>query len=535
MNRHAAAVAEIASKVRQFYDLKVPFRISHGSTNSTRLSTRRENQIIDTSALRHVIKVDVQKKTALVEPNVPMDKLADATMKYGLIPPVVMEFPGITAGGGYAGTSGESSSFKHGFFDRTVREVEMVLADGEIIKANESEKADLFHGAAGALGSMGITTLLEINLEDAHSHVETTYHPVSSISEAVSKIHELTTRTDLDYVDGILFSPTHGVLVTGRRTNNPDPSHTTRTFTNSWDPWFYLHAQSTTTKNPNPQNPTVESIPLYDYLFRYDRGGFWVGRSAFHYMLNFPFNRFTRWFLDDFLRTRMLYKALHASGYSRQYVVQDLALPYETAEQFIDYTVEKFNIWPLWLCPLKQSPAPTMHPHIIPISQPSHSTISPPSDPSSLPPMLNIGLWGFAPPTSSCPRAFTALNLDLEARLKQFGGMKWLYATAYYSSSQFWEMFDKKWYDSLRKKYRAESLPSTFDKVKGKGSDVSEEEEEGKEGWKMKSLRIRPIGGLYGIWKAMWSGEWRGVRRGRWESIDLTGVEEETEEERKAK
>lgn len=49
-----------------------------------------------------------------------MDRLVEETLKYGLIPPVVMEFPGITVGGGYSGTSGESSSFKHGFFDRTL-------------------------------------------------------------------------------------------------------------------------------------------------------------------------------------------------------------------------------------------------------------------------------------------------------------------------------------------------------------------------------------------------------------------------------
>jgi FAD/FMN-containing dehydrogenase len=61
-----------------------------------------------------------------MEPNVPMDLLVEETLKYGLVPPVVMEFSGITAGGGYAGTSGESSSFKHGFFHRTINYVEMV-------------------------------------------------------------------------------------------------------------------------------------------------------------------------------------------------------------------------------------------------------------------------------------------------------------------------------------------------------------------------------------------------------------------------
>ena len=67
--------------------------------------------MVDSSSLSHVLKVDMERKTATVEPNVPMDRLVEEILKYGLVPPVVMEFPGITVGGGYAGTSGESSSY----------------------------------------------------------------------------------------------------------------------------------------------------------------------------------------------------------------------------------------------------------------------------------------------------------------------------------------------------------------------------------------------------------------------------------------
>lgn len=73
--------------------------------------------MVDTSAMSRVLKIDTERKTALVEPNVPMDSLVEATLRHGLIPPVVMEFPGITVGGGFAGTSGESSSFRYSFFD----------------------------------------------------------------------------------------------------------------------------------------------------------------------------------------------------------------------------------------------------------------------------------------------------------------------------------------------------------------------------------------------------------------------------------
>src|SRR5947208_830064 len=117
MDRHNKAIAEIAVDVQKFYDRKASFRIFHGSTNSTRQTVFQRDRMIDTSGLSHVLKVDTKTRTALVEPNVPMDRLVQATVKYGLIPPIVMEFPGITVGGGYAGTSGESSSFKHGFFN----------------------------------------------------------------------------------------------------------------------------------------------------------------------------------------------------------------------------------------------------------------------------------------------------------------------------------------------------------------------------------------------------------------------------------
>lgn len=100
MNAHETAVATIAAHVRQFYKRKEPFRIYHGSTNSTRQSRVQRDKMIDTSSLSHILKVDVERMTVLVEPNVPMDCLVESTLQHGLIPPVVMEFPGITVGGG---------------------------------------------------------------------------------------------------------------------------------------------------------------------------------------------------------------------------------------------------------------------------------------------------------------------------------------------------------------------------------------------------------------------------------------------------
>jgi delta24-sterol reductase len=494
MKQHEAIVHSISTTVRAYYEKKEKFRIYHGSTNSTRSALKKN--LVDTSKLCNVLSINTEEKTCLVEPNVPMDRLVEATLAHGLVPPVVMEFPGITVGGGYSGTSGESSSFKHGFFDRTILAVEMVLADGEVVMISPEEKGDLFHGAAGAVGTFGVTTLVKLQLQYAKKYVETTYYPVGSMAEAVAKLQEATADTELDYVDGIMFSKNQGAIVTGRLTDELKDGISVQCFSAAKDPWFYLHVQEAITKNPAP---TTEAIPLPEYLFRYDRGGFWVGASAFSYF-KFPFNRLTRWWLDDFLHTRMMYTALHASGESKKYVVQDLALPYSTAEQFVKYTDEELGIYPLWLCPLKQSPYPTMHPHFNELE----------ADGETLKPMLNIGLWGFGPKHHD---EFIRKNRDLERKLRELGGMKWLYAHTYYDENEFWEQFDREWYDGLRKKYGAESLPTVYEKVR-----VDIEKEKALEDVSMLGRLVQtwPFGGFYGIWKAIRSRSYVEARRSVW-------------------
>ncbi|MCJ1376896.1 hypothetical protein MMC20_008141 [Loxospora ochrophaea] len=446
--------------------------------------------------LSHILEVNTKSRTALVEPNVPMDRLVATTMKYGLVPPVVMEFPGITVGGGYAGTSAESSSFKHGFFNCTINYVEMILANGDIVTASDSVRPDLFHGAAGAVGSLGVTALVEIRLIEAKPYVEMSYFPIKSIAEGVEKIEKLTAENAIDYVDGILFSKEEGAIIAGHLVNDVPKDLPIRRFTRARDPWFYRHVHKIIRRS---RSPSVEYIPLGEYLFRYDRGGFWVGASAFKYFM-MPFNRFTRWFLDDFLHTRMLYRALHASGYSRQFVIQDLALPYPSAERFVEYVQSASGIYPLWLCPLRQSPQPTFHPHL------SGEDVSE----KAQKPMLNIGVWGPGPAQRN---AFIALNRQLESKLRDLGGTKWLYAHTYYTEEEFWSIYDRNWYDRLRAKYGATSLPSVFDKVH---IDVEAQRKAPKPSWGSWFLTVWPFTGLWGIWKAIESGDYMLARNSSW-------------------
>jgi delta24-sterol reductase len=263
MDVHNSAVQRISSRVQHFHSIQKPFRVYHGSTNSTRHLDFDPSTVVDVSSLNHVLGIDVESRIALVEPNVPMDQLVQACMKEGLLPPVVMEFPGITVGGGFVGTAGESSSFKHGMFDRSVLSAEVVLADGKTVHASENENPELFEGLRGSFGTLGVLTLVELRLVQARKYVEVTYYPTKNSEDAMIKLIEETEKEN-DYVDGVLFGKTNGVVVSGKLVDASTKTSVVRRFSRPWDQWFYLHASSLASR----PTPTVELVPVEDYLFR---------------------------------------------------------------------------------------------------------------------------------------------------------------------------------------------------------------------------------------------------------------------------
>ncbi|KFZ16296.1 hypothetical protein V502_05179 [Pseudogymnoascus sp. VKM F-4520 (FW-2644)] len=444
---------------------------SHEAAVSVIAGRYNRSNIIDTSRLTNVLHVDKEKKTALVEPNVAMDGFVAATLPFGLVPPVVMEFPGITAGGGFSGTSGESSSFKYGFFDRTVIRIQIVLANGETVSASSSDKPDLFWGAAASFGTLGVITLLEIQLVEAKSHVELKYHKLS------------------------IFAKDWIVVCSGRLVDTHGQEAPTQRFTRRRDPWFYLHAKKLTSQ-PAPDPPATEIVPLVDYLFRYDRGGFWVGMYAFKYFIT-PFNSITRGVLDKFMHTRVMYHALHQSGLSKQYIIQDVAVSYPAADEFVDWLDGNVGLYPLWLCPLKQRGQRKDSPHGLLAEAANADT------PEYL---LNFGIWG---PGRTDPQEFVDINRRLEQKVNSLGGNKWLYAHAYYTEDEFWSIFDRKAYDALRLKYGASYLPSIYDKVK---VDFASDEKAIRDSWLLWLVAIFwsiwPLQGLYGVYKATIGGEY---------------------------
>lgn len=491
MEGHRNTVEKVRSRIKKFYDLKAPFRVYHGSTNSTRHAGFDRDAIVDVSSLNHVLSIDQKKQTALVEPNVPMDDLVRETMRAGLLPPVVMEFPGITVGGGFVGTAGESSSFKHGFFDRTVLSAEVVLADGTLVTTSATENMELFEGLRGSFGTLGVLTMVELKLLPLKSMVEVTYHPTSSHSSAVATTQEQTARQENDYVDGVLFSKDLGVIVSGKLVDgNASIDLPIRRFSKPWNEWFWIHAKAIARHG----EVITELVPIEDYLFRYDRGAFWMGMYAYwHFMV--PFVRITRFLLDYFMHTRIMYHALHASGYTDRYIIHDIAFPAKNADVFTSWVDERFGIYPLWLCPLRPDGRSSMgHP------KPWSGTVGSEKPGSEYDgEYINLGVWG---PYPSSETEYVRANREIEAKMRELGGLKWLYSRVFYTEDEWWQVYDKQQYDALRHKFNATSLPSIWDKVKDRGR--KDEYGPGLKGMLKRVVKNNAfLSGLCGIYKAV--------------------------------
>jgi delta24-sterol reductase len=461
---HKKAVATISSRVSHFYQTKKPFRIYHGSTNSTRHTLFDPSSIVDTSPLIHILSISAPilphqplntTANCVVQSNVPMDQLVSSTLRHGYIPKIVPEFPGITVGGAFAGTAGESTSWKYGFFDRSINWVEMVLADGRVVRATPTsvldengdpitdEEGSLFLGAAGGMGTYGVATLLEVQLLPVNGgetgFVELEYRTVTIFEEA--KTHE-----NIVFMDGILFSPSHGVVVLGNFSSGIGTTYSKVRFTRRCDPWFYLHAQEA-------KNHHRELVPIFDYLFRYDRGAFWMASHMFGHSLLFPFNKFNRWLWDSLTHTREQYKLMHARGAQNSVVVQDIMLPRSSVGPFVRWNSsenEGLQIWPLWLCPFHADSKTAMH------QLPSNS-----SEELS----INVGIWGMG---SLDYDDNVQKNKDLERKVQELGGRKWLYGQVFYTEEEFWQIYDQERIMELRKRWKAETLSSIWEKVRNK-------------------------------------------------------------------
>ena len=118
--------------------------------------------LVNTSRMKGV-HIDPVARTARLQSGVKWKDLIPEAQKFGLAGLLGstsdVSVVGYTSGGGFAWLGR-----KYGFNADSVRDAEVVTADGELVRVSADENADLFWGIRGGGGNFGIITSLEISL-----------------------------------------------------------------------------------------------------------------------------------------------------------------------------------------------------------------------------------------------------------------------------------------------------------------------------------------------------------------------------------
>jgi FAD/FMN-containing dehydrogenase len=398
--------------------------VKRGVGHEARSRRARPGDPLDLRPLDGVLDIDQEAGTAVVEPQVTMRQLVRAVAACGLAPAVIPEFGEITVGGAIQGLGAESSSHRHGLFHESVRWMDVVLGDGSLLRVSPTEHDDLWRALPGSYGSLAIVVRAGLGLVAGSSHVSVQHR-----------------RLDLDELLGAEMPAAHDfvdalcdrgdqVVVTTADLADGGPARRSR-----WYDEYYCERVMATGRDSDP-----EPMAFADYVFRYDRGAFWVapsklGRSPVSRLL---FGGFAT--AANLFRLRRARQECAAALSSR--LVQDCIMPVDRAAELVRLLREVTD-GPLWLLPIR-------------CGVDNLFGLTPGA-------WMNVGAYVRL---DLPPAEVEAVNRRLERAVTDLGGYKVLHAEVFYDRERFAGIYDMETYERLRSTYRADgALAHIHDKL----------------------------------------------------------------------
>jgi FAD/FMN-containing dehydrogenase len=157
-----AGVADVIAAVRFARDTGLAVAVRGGGHSFPGLSLCDGGIVIDLGPMKG-IRVDPEARTARAQAGVLLGELDRETQAFGLAVPAGIVthtgLSGLTLGGGIGWLHR-----KHGLTIDQLLAVDLITAEGEFVKASETENADLFWGVRGGGGNFGIVTEFEFRL-----------------------------------------------------------------------------------------------------------------------------------------------------------------------------------------------------------------------------------------------------------------------------------------------------------------------------------------------------------------------------------
>ena len=409
-------------------------RLAKKTSNLFRKREKGGEQPLSARDFNRVLRVNAEEGWADVEGMTTYEDFADATLQFGFMPAVVPQLKTITIGGAVAGVGIEATSFRYGLVHETVLEMEILLPSGATVICNKNEHADLFYGFPNSYGTLGYALRLKVKLIPVKPFVKiqhARYGDARSYFEAL----QAACNSSVDFVDGALFDAAEMYLTTGTFVDEaPEVSDYT---------YLDIYYKSL-------QKRKVDYLSVRDFIWRWDTDWFWCSRA---FGVEHPLvrrllgkknlNSAVYWKMRNFAEHHPFIPALAAGFSRRESVIQDVDIPIENAPKFAEFFFKEIGIKPVWICPIG-SYDPAAHFALYPL------------DPKKI--YVNFGFWSTVP----TDKAEGHYNRLVEAKVSELQGKKGLYSDSYYTEEEFWRIYDKKAYETLKQKYDPEHKLKTL-------------------------------------------------------------------------
>ena len=384
---------------------------------------------LDVRRFDHVLEVNSSEGWVDVEAMTPYDALVDSTLRHGVMPAVVPQLKSITIGGAAAGVGIEASSFKLGLVHETLLELEVLLANGGVaVCTPTNEHRDLFFGFPNSYGTLGYALRVKARVVPVKRYVELTHLRHRERAAYFGQLDELC-RGDADFIDGTVLAADDLYITVGRFVDQaPFVSDY------SYEKIYYRSIRERQT----------DYLAVADYLWRWDTDWFWcsknvgaqnpvVRRLLGRQRLNSRFyTRLMRWNGRVGL-TRLLDRL---RGRYAESVIQDVDIPIDRAAEFLEFFHREIGILPIWVCPI-HCRRPVGRFNLYPV------------DPSLL--YVNFGFWDVVYRNKPAPDGYH--NRLVEQKVQELGGIKSLYSDSYFPEDEFWKIYGREAYASLKRRY----------------------------------------------------------------------------------
>ena len=397
---------------------------------------------VDLAHFDEVIRIDAAAGVVEAEGMIPYVALADATLAHGAMPAVVPQLKSITLGGAVAGVGIEASSFKHGLVHDTVRALDVLTADGLIVRCTpDNEHCDLFFGFPNSYGTLGYALSVTARLVPVKRYVHLQHVRHSDAGACFAEMARHCAEGRLDFLDGTVFAPGEMYLTLGHCVDDA--------------PWVSDYTYERIYYRSIRERDS-DYLTTRDYLWRWDTDWFWCSKNVYaqHPLVrrllgrerlnSITYQRIMRWNSRwSVTRTLDRLRGLHSES-----VIQDVDIPLDRAAEFLAFLHREIGILPVWLCPIR-SPNPARRFPLYPLRPETN--------------YVNFGFWDVV--TCREPRPPGFLNRKIERKVAELSGIKSLYSDSFYTDDEFWSIYDRSAYRALKARYDpAGTLPDLYAK-----------------------------------------------------------------------